>query len=381
MATPTGKILNPKTGRYVNIDGKIGKEVLAARVAAIAARDAAKKTPPKAVSPPAGKVLNPKTGRYVNRDGAVGKAILAASAPKNKSPSPPKEVRPSLEELVRQQMAAMAARDIPLWKRLTAAIEEEKKRRASQAARAPVPAFLEACRNPVTRDLPKVPTPDGEVPIADIIKRPEQLIVIDNLCYDLRSLFELIQADIPNGNVWGINPYVKGEGFVLPFEKSVKEHVLKECLRRGLLPKGTRYIDHSPAGADDREMRGQMTVAIKNTPDRWLSRGWASDGSPFPTPKYYAVTFDFPHRKLKQNPGRTAIFPHNREAEAFIEGRLRPAYDAGCLWSKKLSVTDRVEVINPNLHLIFEDNQPQRWYAGKLAALEEEVLKYAPAFS
>jgi hypothetical protein len=37
-------------------------------------------------------------------------------------------------------------------------------------------------------------------------------------------------------------------------------------------------------------------------------------------------------------------------------------------------------VINPNIHLVFEDNQPNRWYAGKMTALKEEILKYAPAF-
>lgn len=376
-STPPGKVLNPKTGRYVNIDGAIGKAILAAR------KDDKPAEKPKTNTPP-GKVLNPKTGRYVNKDGAIGKAILAAMAAKKaKTPTPTKAKspeRPTLEELVRQQMAAMAARDIPLWKKLTAAIEEEKKRRASQAAKVPVPAFLEACRNPVTKELPKIPTPDGEVPILDLIKSPQQLFVLDNMCYDLRSLFELIQADIPNGNVWGINPYVKAEGFVLPFDKAVKEQVLKEAIKRKILPKGTRYIDHSPANADDKEMRGTMMVAVKTTPPHWLSKGWGSDGSAFPTRKYYAVTFDFPHRRLKQNPGRTAIFPYDKESEQFIEKRLRPAYDAGCIWSKKLSVTDRVEVINPNIHMVFEDNQPNRWYAGKTKALEEEILKYAPAF-
>jgi hypothetical protein len=123
-----------------------------------------------------------------------------------------------------------------------------------------------------------------------------------------------------------------------------------------------------------------MTVSIKNTPSHWLSKGWASDGSAFPTRKYYSVTFDFPYKKLRQNPGHVAIFPHDKVSEEFIEKRLRPAYDAGCIWSKKLSVTDGIEVINPNIHLVFEDNQPNRWYAGKTKALEEEILKYAPAF-
>jgi hypothetical protein len=37
-------------------------------------------------------------------------------------------------------------------------------------------------------------------------------------------------------------------------------------------------------------------------------------------------------------------------------------------------------VINPNIHLIFEDNQPNRWYAQKMAHLDTEILKFRPAF-
>ena len=122
-------------------------------------------------------------------------------------------------------------------------------------------------------------------------------------------------------------------------------------------------------------------IVIKVTPAHWLLKGWASDGTAFPTQKYYAVSFHFPYRKIQQNPGVTTIFPYNKEAKNFIFKKLIPAYDAGCIWSKKLSVTDGVEVINPNIHMVFETNQPNRWYKNKIAALEEEILKYAPAFT
>jgi hypothetical protein len=111
-----------------------------------------------------------------------------------------------------------------------------------------------------------------------------------------------------------------------------------------------------------------------------LQKGWASDGTAFPTNRYVAITFEFPNKKHKQNPGKTVIFPNTPEANKFIKNKLIPVWEAGALWSKKESVTDKVIVINPNIHLIFEDNQPNRWYKDKIKNLEEEILKYAPAF-
>ena len=78
---PPGKIMNPKTGRCVNRNGKLGKEIL-------------KKSSKKAKSPkrvqsgncPPGKIMNPKTGRCVNRNGKLGKEILKKSSRKTKSP-------------------------------------------------------------------------------------------------------------------------------------------------------------------------------------------------------------------------------------------------------------------------------------------------------
>ncbi len=55
------KILNPKTNRCVNINGKIGKSILAQKT-----KDCAKN-----------KILNPKTNRCVNINGKIGKSILA----------------------------------------------------------------------------------------------------------------------------------------------------------------------------------------------------------------------------------------------------------------------------------------------------------------
>jgi hypothetical protein len=128
-------------------------------------------------------------------------------------------------------------------------------------------------------------------------------------------------------------------------------------------------------------MRGFHVIQIKDTPSYWLQKGWASDGTAFPTNKYYAITFEFPKRRLRQTPGRTVIFPYTPQAEKFINTKLIPVWQAGALWSKKQSVTDRIEVINPNVHMVFEDNQPQRWYKDKIKNLEEEILKFAPAFT
>jgi hypothetical protein len=215
----------------------------------------------------------------------------------------------------------------------------------------------------------------------DHIKQKKQLMTIDGLCYDIKSLFELINADISQGNVWGCNPYVKRENLIMPFEKGIKEKVLQQGIKAGVLPKGTRYVDHTPENADDHEMRGSYTIIDKATPYHWLRNGWANDGTAFPTKKYYAITFSFPNRTLKQNPGQTVIFPHTKEAKAFIDNKLIPVYKAGALWSKKISASDGIEVINPNIHMVFEDNQPNRWSKDKIKNLEEEILKFAPAFT
>jgi hypothetical protein len=81
-----------------------------------------------------------------------------------------------------------------------------------------------------------------------------------------------------------------------------------------------------------------------------------------------------------QTPGKTAIFPKTKEFKEFIDKKLIPVYEAGALWSKKTSVTLQKLVINPNIHLVFEDNQPNRWHSNKLKDLEEEIIRYSPAF-
>jgi hypothetical protein len=76
---PAGKIINPKSGRCVDRDGKKGKEILKSRK---------KKSSTKKC--PVGKIINPKSGRCVDRDGKKGKEILKSrkkkSSPKKSSP-------------------------------------------------------------------------------------------------------------------------------------------------------------------------------------------------------------------------------------------------------------------------------------------------------
>ena len=78
---PKGKILNPKTGRCVNKDGKIGQELLAiggAKPKEVKVKDALKNAKPKDC--PSHQVRNPKTGRCVNKDGKIGQELIGAKA-------------------------------------------------------------------------------------------------------------------------------------------------------------------------------------------------------------------------------------------------------------------------------------------------------------
>jgi len=63
---PPGKILNPRTGKCVKIDGRIGRSILG------------KNYQPKKETKdcPPGKILNPSTGRCVKKDGKIGKIIV-----------------------------------------------------------------------------------------------------------------------------------------------------------------------------------------------------------------------------------------------------------------------------------------------------------------
>jgi uncharacterized protein YeaC (DUF1315 family) len=73
---PNGKILNPSSGRCVNVSGKIGREILG-------------KSPMMRKSPkrcPNGKILNPSSGRCVNVSGKIGREILGKSPLSRKSP-------------------------------------------------------------------------------------------------------------------------------------------------------------------------------------------------------------------------------------------------------------------------------------------------------
>lgn len=67
---PPEKVLNPVTGRCVNRDGKIGKQLLKDHVKV----PEKKKNSLKSKCPPE-KILNPASGRCVNRDGKIGKRL------------------------------------------------------------------------------------------------------------------------------------------------------------------------------------------------------------------------------------------------------------------------------------------------------------------
>ena len=87
---PSHQILNEKTNRCVNRDGKIGQAILAARKSPVRkSRKVFKgrKAPVMDKKCPPHQILNEETNRCVNRDGKIGKAILAArKSPVHKSP-------------------------------------------------------------------------------------------------------------------------------------------------------------------------------------------------------------------------------------------------------------------------------------------------------
>ena len=59
---PDGKVLNPKSNRCVDMDGKIGREILGKEKKHITCKE--------------GKILNPKTRRCVDIKGKIGKSIV-----------------------------------------------------------------------------------------------------------------------------------------------------------------------------------------------------------------------------------------------------------------------------------------------------------------
>lgn len=69
---PPEKILNPVTGRCVNTDGKIGKQLL--KEGGIIKTPDKKKDRSQAKCPPE-KILNPATGRCVKKDGKIGRKL------------------------------------------------------------------------------------------------------------------------------------------------------------------------------------------------------------------------------------------------------------------------------------------------------------------
>jgi len=371
-------IYNPATKRYVKKSGKVGQSLLKASQTAVAAAKTKSASPKKSSSSPPKKSAS-----------TPPKKSSSSSPKKSSSSSPKKSSSPAaarnssspdrLQKLQKQMDEARKNRDIKSIINLTQLIQEEVKKQ-KEKKKADIPDFLNQCIDPTTKDLPTLPTTMGDSDMKEFIKDENNLIIIDGLCYDIKELYELIKVDISQGNLWGCNPYVKREGLIMPFSKDVKEKVLSEGIKRGILPKGTKWEDRTPLHADDKELQGYYTMTEKRTPLEWKRKGWASDGTAFPTPEYYAITFHFPYRKRKQNPGQTVIFPKTKEWKEFIDKKLIPVYEAGALWSKKISVTEQVLVINPNIHMVFEDNQPWRWHSRKMQDLEEEISRYAPAY-
>jgi hypothetical protein len=70
---PSGKILNPQTGRCVKIDGKIGQQILRSRSPI--------RTKSRSHICPSGTIINPQTGRCVKIDGKIGQQILRSRSP------------------------------------------------------------------------------------------------------------------------------------------------------------------------------------------------------------------------------------------------------------------------------------------------------------
>ena len=78
---PKGKIINPKTGRCVKKNGKIGKEIVrksrkSTRKTRKSTRKSRKSTRKTRKSSNRGKILNPETGRYVEKSGVIGQQIM-----------------------------------------------------------------------------------------------------------------------------------------------------------------------------------------------------------------------------------------------------------------------------------------------------------------
>ncbi len=89
---PPGKILNPATGRCVDENGKIGRQVRGLTP-----------SPSPSESPrecPPGKILNPATGRCVDENGKIGRE-LRGLAPR-RAPSPAPRPQPSVSNVTNQ---------------------------------------------------------------------------------------------------------------------------------------------------------------------------------------------------------------------------------------------------------------------------------------
>lgn len=105
-ACPKGKIRNPATGRCVNKDGKIGQSLAESTQKENRTKVQTAKTQAKSVSKPKvekakskcpkGKILNPATGKCVNKNGKIGKQIGLQSEKTQKAKSKTPLINPQL---------------------------------------------------------------------------------------------------------------------------------------------------------------------------------------------------------------------------------------------------------------------------------------------
>lgn len=100
---PEGKIRNPETGRCVDRNGAIGRQIIERARAQQAAQAQAQVVQPQAANAapcPAGMIRNPETGRCVKRNGAIGRQIIAraraqqAAQPPQAAQQPPPRPQP-----------------------------------------------------------------------------------------------------------------------------------------------------------------------------------------------------------------------------------------------------------------------------------------------
>jgi len=81
---PSGKIMNPKSGRCVSKNGKIGRRMVGKSPRTRTRKSSMGKTK----GCPSGKIMNPKTGRCVSKTGKIGMGLMG-KAPRGQTRSKP----------------------------------------------------------------------------------------------------------------------------------------------------------------------------------------------------------------------------------------------------------------------------------------------------